>query len=64
MSRPRIKNKKKNVTIYLHSEILEKYKNYCIENDIENYSEHISELINKNLDVSEEEMLNFLKYKQ
>jgi len=48
MGRPKIKNKKEKVCVYLKPETLEEYKKYCEENGIENYSEHIEELIKKN----------------
>ena len=47
--RPKIKNKKENVCVYLKSEILEEYKKYCEKNGIENYSEHIEKLIKKHI---------------
>ena len=45
MSRPKIKNKKENTTIYLKPETLEEFKKHCETNGIENYSEYIEELI-------------------
>jgi metal-responsive CopG/Arc/MetJ family transcriptional regulator len=45
MSRPKIKNKKENTTIYLKPEILEEFKKHCEVKGVENYSEYIEELI-------------------
>ena len=61
MARPKIKNKKKNTTIYLQPEILEKFKQYCDENDIENYSEHIETLLLKHKDINAEIVIEYLK---
>ena len=61
MARPKINKKKKSTTIYLQPEILEKYKEYCDKNDIENYSIHIEKLLNDNKDVSDEDVLEYLK---
>lgn len=47
MGRTKIRNKKENICVYLNPETLEEFKKYCEENDIENYSEHIEELIKK-----------------
>jgi hypothetical protein len=49
MPRPKIKNKKKKVCVYLTPETLEIFKKFCQEQNIENYSDYIEKLINKNI---------------
>ena len=60
MARPRIKNKKEKTSVYLNPELIEEFKNYCEELNIENYSEHIEKLILKYMN-DDNSIINALK---
>jgi hypothetical protein len=47
MGRPKIKNKKEHLTVYLEPELMEEFKKYCEEQNIENFSDYIEQLIKK-----------------